>query len=343
MVLYYSFCCFAIIFAYFAQKKNNKMLFWISTAFICFLAGMRGESVGLDTTTYYQYIKWADMGILEIADFGFYYATRVLLKVCHSVEFVVAAYSVTMVCLITSRLWMFRNKASYPLMLLIFLSFYFQLSMNIMRQFFAIAIVFYSTRFLEERKYITFSLMCILAATFHISVIMGLAYVFIYMVFREHKSLRKYIIYFLTLCALPFVVVYVHSRFGQKIGGFFSSAVVNIGFMLVIKLFVLLMFCVSRLPALRRKTESSTTLKSIVCSYFLGIVFTSFGYFFTYLERLGFVFMMFEPVCLGIMCKKSINSKLFKPIVLFLCAYLIYINFRSNSNGVFPYVTILGS
>ena len=44
----------SIIFFYFADKRNNKISLWTGILLLSFIAGFRGESVGIDTQLYYN-------------------------------------------------------------------------------------------------------------------------------------------------------------------------------------------------------------------------------------------------------------------------------------------------
>ena len=63
--VYYLFCGLSIFMAFLAQKRNSKILFVFSLVFVCLISGLRAESVGIDTKTYYDFIEWAGKGKLK--------------------------------------------------------------------------------------------------------------------------------------------------------------------------------------------------------------------------------------------------------------------------------------
>ncbi len=335
--IYYGMCVFSICFAFMAQRKNSKRLFFLSTIIICFLVGFRGYTVGIDTKTYYTYVEWIQDGIFQTTDWGFYYFTKFLLNINNTAEFVICIYSVLMIAFIFYRFWSLRDKISLPLVEFIFLAFYLQLSMNIMRQFFSVAIIFSATRFLEKKKYVTYIIFNMIAVSFHKSSIVGFLILFIYYYINEKKNAKKQVVLFITFCMVPIIFVPFMGKYLDSYSIYLSYTNVNIGLMMFIKMGVLLVYIISRYKAFLSKNSNIIFDKVIFSIYFIGISFTTLGYFFTYMERIGLSFMIFEPVCLARMSSKSINSKIFLGFSIILSVFLILVNYMSNSNGVFPY------
>lgn len=335
--IYYGFCVLSVIFAWIAQKKNSKILYIFSTMLVCIIVGFRGINVGIDTEVYYTYIEWIQDGIFQTSDVGFYYFAKFLLYINDSAEFVVGIFSILTIVFIFARFWSLRDRLSLPLLQFVFMAFYLQLCMNIMRQFFSISIVFWATRFLEKKKYGIYVLLNVLAVSFHKSSIIGLVLLFIYYYISEKISIKKLIILFLSLCIVPVMAIVYMNKFLGDYSNYLSSSNVNLGLMIFLKLGVLILYIVTRHKALCAKKQECIFDKTIFLIYFIGLGITALGYFYTYVDRVGLLFMLFEPVCLARMSSKGINWKIFKAFTLLLSIFLIVVNYRSNGNGIFPY------
>lgn len=335
--IYYGFCCLSIIMAGIAQKRNSRLIYLFSIAFVGMIVGFRGINVGIDTEAYYTYIEWIKDGIFTTSDIGFYYFSKFLLWINDSSEFVIFIYSVLTIALVFLRFWDFRDKISVSLVQFIFMAFYLQLSMNIMRQFFSIAIIFWATRFLENKKYIRYVFFNIISVSFHKTSLIGFVILFIYYCINEKMSKKKQIVMFFLLCFAPAVVVVYVNKLLVRYEMYLLNVKVDIGFMIVIKLAVLLIYIIARYKIINSKMQEVIFDKIILLIYFVGLGITALGYFYTYLDRVGLLFMMFEPVCLARMSSEGINAKIFKAFAVSLSIFLIIVNFKSNGNGVFPY------
>jgi len=338
-IVYYSFCALSVFFAYIAEKKNSKIVLLISIFFICFISGLRASTVGYDTEGYYLYIDWIRMGILKNVEPGFILFTKVLLCFFDSNEFVIFIYSSLTLLLCYARFWSFRNKASFSLIIYIFLAFYIQSSMNIMRQFFAISIVFFASYFLEKKKYFVFLILTALAVTFHIVAIVGVLLFLVYLRYSDNiKSKGVYML--LLFIASVALIIAMRGQLFEKFTDYFDSISFDIGFMVVFKILLLLAFVFSNRMEFRFASGKSSIIKIVSIIYFLGLLFTSLGYIFPFMDRVGLVCMMFEPICFAMMCKYR-NKDVFRVITILLTGFFIITNMRANGYGVFPYDWVL--
>ena len=339
-VVYYSFCVLSVLCAWAAEKKNNKILFAISAILIAVIAGARAETVGIDTTGYYTYIDWAEKDILKNVEPGFIFLSKYLLRLFGEIKWVVFFFSGLTVVFMFTRFWTLRNKASYALMVFFYLAFYLQLSMNVMRQFFAISIVFLASVFLEKKKYLIFLLVSIVAMLFHYSAIFAAVIFVVYFWNGTKKGIKKLAL-LLSICALVLLTYNYIGSLLNLYSGYFDEMQVDIGLMVLAKVALLVFFIIFNRLYIYHNEENDPTAKNVVTVYIIGLAITMLGYFFTYMERVAFAFMMFEPVCLALMCKKHYKG-LFRVATVALAAFIIYSSYSSNGNGVFPYAWIFG-
>lgn len=352
-LLYYSFCALSVLLAWVAEKRNNRILFVISMLLIAVLAGARARTVGIDTDGYYTYIDWAERDILKNVEPGFIFLSKHLLRLFGEIEWVIFFYSSLTVLFIFLRFWTLREKASYAIMVFFYLAFYLQLSLNVMRQFFAISIVFLATYLLEKRKYFWYLPFVALAVLFHYTALFGVVIFIIYYWNGTKQGLKKLFLVLAIIATVPIAYYYLGSLI-DFYSGYFDEAEVDIGLMIFAKLAILALFIIfNRLYIFKgidtdadlttgedsdevSTTVKDTTAKTVVYLYIIGLVLTFLGYIFRYMERVGFVFMIFEPVAIAYMCKRQYKG-FFALATIALATFVIITAYTSNGNGVFPY------
>lgn len=337
-VVYYSFCALSVLCAWAAEKKNNKILFAISAIIIAVITGARAETVGIDTTGYYTYIDWAERDILKGVEPGFIFLSKYLLRFFGEIKWVIFFFSAVTVILVFLRFWTLRSKASYALMTFFYMAFYLQLSMNVMRQFFAISIVFFATFFLEKKKYIPYFILSAFAILFHYSALFAVVIFVIYYLNSTKQGLKRIALLAIVCLAVVFAYNYLESMLDYY-SRYFSEMHVDIGLMVLAKIAILVFFIIFNRLYIFKNEDDDPTAKNATIIYAVGLGITVLGYFFTYMERVAFVFMLFEPVCLAIMCKKNYKG-LFRIATVAIAAFIIYSSYSSNGNGIFPYAWI---
>ncbi len=334
-LVYYSFCALSVLTAYLAEKKNNRILFVISMLFIAVLAGARARTVGIDTDVYYTYIDWAERDILTHVEPGFIFLSKHLLRLFGKIEWVVFFFSSLTVLFVFLRFWTLRSKCSYAIMVFFYLAFYLQLSLNIMRQFFAISIVFLATYLLEKRKYIWFLPFVALAVLFHYSAIFGFVAFIIYY-WQDTQQGAKKLFFVIVIGALVPIAYYLFGSLLDYYSRYFDEIEIDIGLMIFAKLALLILFIIFNKLYIFKNEEGDNMAKIVSYIYIIGLALTFLGYIFSYMERIGFVFMIFEPVAIALMCKKHYKG-FFALATISLAAFVILTAYTSNGNGVFPY------
>ena len=107
----------AIILCYIADKKNNKLLLFISIIYISLIVGLRGINVGIDTKPYYNAflndfpIKW------QFEEMGFRTISRLLMEIFKNPSFLFLIYAFVTNLLIFLRLWDFRKKCDFSVVI----------------------------------------------------------------------------------------------------------------------------------------------------------------------------------------------------------------------------------
>ena len=336
--VYYSFCALSVLCAWLAEKKNSKILFAISAILIAVIAGGRAQTVGIDTEVYYTYIDWAERDVLNHVEIGFTFLAKHLFRLFGEIKWVVFFFSALTVVFAFVRFWTLRENASYAFMVFFYLAFYLQLSMNVMRQFFAISIVFFATLFIEKKKYLIFAALSLLALLFHSSSIFAAVIFVIYYWNGTKRGIKKLALLIAICASVPIAYSYLGSLFNSY-SDYFEEMQVDIGLMGFAKIGLLALFIIFNRLYIFKNGDGDSTAKTVTVIYAIGLSTLFLGYLFRYMERVSFAFMMFEPVCLSMMCSKHYKG-FFRLATVALAAFIIVTAYTSNGNGIFPYAWI---
>ena len=169
----------------FARKSNRIVYVYFIGIFLLFFAGFRGYS-GIDSANYINFFNkntdtiwnWKNLQ-RQYAEPGFYYLSVLIKSIIDNFNFYFLFLSfISMLPLLKSL----SALSLYPILGLIvyFARFFPARNMNQIRAALAIAIVMYAIKFLAEDKSKKYTLLTLLAMTFHFSAIVALFFRFIY-------------------------------------------------------------------------------------------------------------------------------------------------------------------
>lgn len=347
-IVYVGLLLFAFLCARIAELTNKKRyVIYIIVAF-SLVAGLRKSTVGIDTLGYINCIESISIGRLDLA-YGLEWSFR---YICYGLSFVLKEPQMYLILfafisngLIALRLWDFRKHISFSWAITIYYVMFYMMSLNLMRQFVAIAIVFYATRYLSQGKHIKYLLFVLIATLFHQSALIGILYVFFNITAWKYLS-KKQKGFFITVgCLSPFVFIYVFISLIQY-SDYFKNSSLNMGLMIIIKI---LFFIVATL--IFDKTEfyscSQETRKELgyiqrtsASAYFVGLLLTALGYVWKIVSRIGLYFYVFEPVYIGMIFKQKNTKKnlIIKMVAIFIFSYQFLNNLTGNGQGQLPYL-----
>ena len=202
--------CFAVstLFAFWGQKiksRNGKIIFiTLSIAITVLLAGLRDIYVGIDTSHYYENL-WTE-ALKKPSTWSFlksyhkYYPSKeylyaLLLGASAQLtgNFHVFLTLVHLIVIGGIYIGAFRLKkyASPAFIVLLFYLFYYNHSLNIIRQYMAMAIIFAALPDLLNRKYKRYLVAVFIGVMFHNSSIMGIMPMILFMLLYPKRRLRK--------------------------------------------------------------------------------------------------------------------------------------------------------
>lgn len=343
----------SIIFFYFADKRNNKISLWTGILLLSFIAGFRGESVGIDTQLYYNAFMHNFPNSWQFPEEGFRFISRNLMLLFDNPHVLFFIYALIINSLIILRLWDYREKCSFSFMTFLYLFIYYIETMNIMRQFIAIAIIFYSTKFLENKKTIFFIVITILVTYIHKTALLGLIILVVY--FWKDLSKEKKILFGIpTFMILAFTIYYITIYESGHISNYLSlnNSISNINITFIYRIIVFgisfwlyktgckIVLKKDKQEAKQYNTtleEKNPTFNKIYSIYILGLCLSSLGMFYLALTRSGYYYMIYEVLYWGYLAKNSKNKGFCICLISVFSLYVFSIELVRNGSGVFPF------
>lgn len=335
--------------SYLADKRNNKAFLWVIILSLTLTAGLRAFSVGLDTQNYVEKFSYIYRGMFRYAyglEESFKYICYGILHIVPNVSFLLGVLAlITNLCIIL-RFWELRKLASLPCMVLFYyMSFYF-MSLNGMRQFVAVAILFWGTRYLGQKKFLRFVICVCVASLFHRTAIVGLLLLLLNVFQWSNLNSRQKHLYILFVFCFPLIVIFFAKRMDQY-SRYFSNFSIHMGLIIPIKLalWMLCMFLMVHSAMYQRYlTELSNTDRFNVYSaymiYLLALFLAAMGYFFSsFIERISWYFYVFEGVFYGSILKNTKNETKIPlaAMIFLLIGYGFWYSLSHNSQGTVPF------
>lgn len=347
LLFYFILLFVCTIVSYLADKYNSKTILYFLISVFVFFTGFRGEEVGIDTVGYVETWNEALYGHLLFTELGFQFLIYFLQIFTDNEVFLFLTCSLIIYVLIILRLWDFRNIASFPIMILALYMLVFMQSMNIMRQFCGVAIVFYFTRYLFNRQYIRYLLGLIIATSFHTSSILGLSLFGLEILNWKRFSKKRKMIFILLLLLVSIVGCLIFKIVYTKYGHYFIDTEVNVGVLTFVKfIFIIISYYLSKISCKAIAFEkngyyiNSFVINAVVLLYLLGVIVESLGYFFPFMNRVGLIYSFWGIIFWGILFKMTRRIQL-KCIYLVSMAVLLGVPFLLaiifNGFGTVPY------
>lgn len=173
MFIYIFVFLLSIFFARLCEVSDKKIYRFVFAAFSvlfpALLAGLRDYGIGHDTTIYVDYtfrevLDYQDASLwtfLKAAAEGeftqepFYcFLNYIGLQFGSEVNYVYFVVSLVTIALAFNAIYLYREKASIPLMMFVFLFLYFNVSLNIIRQTVAMALALNVFLYLERKQWV---------------------------------------------------------------------------------------------------------------------------------------------------------------------------------------------
>lgn len=315
----------------YAAKRNKKWLLIIPIVVLSLVAGLRASTVGTDTQNVLATIEYCYRHHFwdHSKEWLFYFLCEYLMKFWYNTSFVLTVFAVLNYVLVFVRLWDFRKTIHMGTSVALFVLFYFGTSMNIVRQSLALAVIFYATRFIGQKKYLRFFISVLIASLLHVSAFFAAVIPILY-IFAE-KRFTVYKLFAVLLYIFGFIVASTYLL--RFYGNYLHGEGVDIGLMTPVCMTILFITYLPHLVAQYRlrsfageeteqQFQQEESIHLLFVLSFLGYLIECVGFVFTWAGRAGMYMRLFEIVYYGVVFKSNIYDRLFK-IALFLVLLLL--------------------
>lgn len=345
--IYILFMFVSVSIAYLADKHNSIVLRNLLILFFIIITGFRGYEVGIDTPNYIEIWDNVMTGFPVYLEIGFQWLIMLLQKFTLNPTALFITCSAIIFGFLIIRLWDFRHIASFTIMIAVVYMFVLMRSMNIVRQYCSIAIVFYFTRYLFQKHYLKFLFGVGVATLFHTSSLLAISFVgFDLLKWKQLPLWKKTFLISLIIIGSCLSLV-AYNFISSEYGNYFEQQEIDFGLLTII-LFVFVLFSFSTSKLWKKKIGTDNTsiiehrflIKVFFAAYLFGIILQSLGYFFPYMDRVGLLFSLWGIAFWGALFKLTINYTL-KFLYGFSLLLLIGWPFLSaiihNGYGTVPY------
>lgn len=354
MYIYISLFVFFVGSLAFAKNKRTKSVILITLWLLAsLLIGFRGQSVGIDTAEYfniYSIIKYDPnnlyitrkiqplyIAINNVADFLNGGASLAL--------FISAAITLYF---IISTIMRISSNAALSIAIFFSLELFFFMH-NGVRQALAVAVVFYSIRFIFSKQPICFLVMIFISIMFHASAVICLPFYFInklsvnykWFIFSWLISIVFFIDSSLVFYLYNFVVPYLPNQYESfsSLDDLYENASQGLGLGQLFKqfLFIIILYTYS-------KIDSKNDENSIVLIALISIIFSNIFYHIGLINRINSYLSIFLILAIPIAINFSfrMNNRRIVNTVLYIAFFLIYLKgIYTDGHSVFPYYNVL--
>lgn len=198
------------------EREGAKYFLILSCAELIILVGIRGYTVGADTETYLQALRYyrelprgemLTAGLVYPFDFEIGYF--IFLKICAFIGLSDTAFLFLVAIIIYIPVFVAIYKMSknpYMSILVYFAFSLFAYSLGIFRQMIAMSIVLCGVDFIRDRKLLKYLLLVVLAMTFHLTAVLA---VVLYIIYPLRWKINAVMMSLLSLAALVFGSVFI--------------------------------------------------------------------------------------------------------------------------------------
>lgn len=328
------------------KKVEVRLWLFLLILLLSLFSGFRGKSVGIDTAQYAAdfantyYSKKMSREIL------FYLISRLVVKFFGETQAAFVFWAFIINFFIIKRLWCFRSDASFSFMVLSYCMCWYLMTFSGIRQWAAVAIMFYYSKVLfDEGRVFRFSLIALLCTFIHLSAFFSLGYILFYFTSQqltENERNRANIAIFIGIPSLMLLLYLFNISFNvfEQYAYIFSQNAINeIGLMVPALLLTLLL--INRYKKAYYPEEyllnKNCSIYTLCRIEFLSLIIQTLGYFLKNTARLRWGFSIFEPVLYGTVFSPRNRGKFSLAKVLIVIT-MVYTFLSSGSSKFAPFV-----
>ncbi|WP_258285783.1 EpsG family protein [Fibrobacter succinogenes] len=338
-----------LILSLFAEKRENKIPLFFSALLLSLFCGLRGVGTGVDTTHYYTFMSYIRLsGISYGSDIGFSAISYVLMSFFDNPHYPLLIYAMITNFLIVYRLWNFRTEASFPLMMLIYVVVYYPYTFNIVRQFLAISIIFWATKFIEQKKYARYIIANAIASSIHTSSLM--CFCLLFLPFNKEKNDKLYKVVglgfalLLIIAGLDLYNANIHKYEGHFVVSHAKSQMMSVFKIIWLSIIVLLgrVFGNNQFSISKYGTCIPMQIH-VPMIYAAGLGLSTLSMLFPFMNRIGFYFIMYEMPFWGQAVRAKVDAVTYKMAIFVIVGYVLVSKILSgeNADNLFYYNSFL--
>lgn len=174
-------CCIIV-----QRYEKNKVIKWIFIVLAVLIpsivGGVRDETIGTDIEVYGKnYFVWSAefSNFITYANrigtsFGYLFINFLVTRFTTNINVLFFVSQLMINGLVFSTIYRYRNKCSIVIAMLYYLCVYYCRTFNFLKQSFALAIIFFGIRYIEDRKLIKYSICVFVASLFHSSAMVAI-------------------------------------------------------------------------------------------------------------------------------------------------------------------------
>lgn len=347
----YTLCIILVlILSSIADKRERRFPVFLCALVLSLFCGLRGIGTGVDTYNYYSFMSYIrGSGISFGSDIGFSAISYFLMGFLDNPYYPLVFFSFVTNFLIVYRLWEFRKDSSFSLMLFIYMALQYAYAFNIVRQFLAIAIIFWATRYIERGEYIKYIILNIIASMIHTSALLCFSLLFVTFGYKSPKKKYK-ILGFGTAAVFVVIGTYAFSTNIAKYTDYFTTtSASSIYWMVLLKAICVAVILFSNKAlsndefSITKNGEVVPMQRQVFILYGLGLMLSLIGMFFPFMNRIGFYFMIYEMPFWGQAIRAKINRYVYWLFILFIVGYKLILMYLSGDipDNLFVYHSFL--
>lgn len=379
--------CFAVSCLFFKMSELSKnrikynMFTIIGLLIPCILAGLRSDTIGTDVHVYvkpmfeaacsassffeYQNVgwiaSWTYMYVHEI-EIGFSLFVYIIAKVFGNISVLLTCIQLLIIIPFYKGLSYFRKELSIWLCMLIFYLMNYNVTLNMMRQWIAMALLFYGFRYVVERKPLNYIIVVLISMMFHNSAMIGVLFYLIYSFIYSNKKgknikilignkkytfvgkLNKVIIIFIGFCLALLSINIIIILLNQIGLNKYSSYINGDLYLLPIQILLRLPFIIVIIFNWKRYSEKYNISYYLLTMMMIDLLISQLGSISHYSWRISTYFSLFNCLSYCSICffsKKKFTRASYKLLlILYLIVYWVYYFVLQGIHETVPYIFI---
>ncbi|WP_368503155.1 EpsG family protein [Alkalihalophilus sp. As8PL] len=348
-LLYTSVVIIITLLSFLAERTTQKSVqitfLMLIILILTLFAGFRGSSVGIDTAQYLTHLeRWQyNFGGSFSTEPGLFFLSKLSFLVVNDPQFVLIIIALTINILIVLRVWMLRIYLSFGFAMFVYTTTFYIMTFSGIRQWLAIAIVFFISKYLFEMKYLKFSLLVVVASLFHNSALLALTFPLIDSLASKLKYRKQKITLILFLLLGPLIIIsfIIINNYLSLVSDYRSYFLFlqwngGSGIIIWLKIFLGIYIYISF-----RKADFNNFLlyNRVIYIYLAGLLISIPGYYFDNLARIGFYFTFFEVILFALLIKSENKKKssIFIFIIIIFITIIYIFELAGSGRGHIPY------